>query len=171
MAKRKPNSIAETGMWNAYEYSVKRARLTNKSAVITSPRDLAALFREFADAEMSEALFVVAFGGRNNLLGIHRLYSGTATGTSVSVGEILRSGLMMGCVGLALVHNHPSGDSAASDEDIKLTADVAKAASLLDLTFIDHLVVGSSGAFTSIRSDKPSIFSDDDRLKVMGGSN
>jgi DNA repair protein RadC len=78
---------------------------------------------------------------------------------------------MMGCVGLALVHNHPSGDSAASDEDIKLTADVVKAASLLDLTFIDHLVVGSSGAFTSIRSEKPSIFSDDDRLKVMGGSN
>jgi DNA repair protein RadC len=160
MAKRKANSIAETGMWNAYEYSVKRTSRSNKSAVITSPRDLAALFREFADAEMSEALFVVSFGGRNNLLGIHRIYSGTATGTSVRIGELLRSALMMGAVGLALVHNHPSGDHQPSDEDIRLTADVAKAATLLDVQFLDHLVVGANGAFTSIRSQKPSMFED-----------
>jgi len=160
MAKRKANSIAETGMWNAYEYSVKRTARSNKSAVITSPRDLAALFREFADAEMSEALFVVSFGGRNNLLGIHRIYSGTATGTSVRIGELLRSALMMGAVGMALVHNHPSGDHQPSDEDIRLTADVAKAATLLDVQFLDHLVVGANGAFTSIRSQKPSMFED-----------
>jgi len=160
MAKRKANSIAETGMWNAYEYSVKRTVRSNKSAVITSPRDLAALFREFADAEMSEALFVVSFGGRNNLLGIHRIYSGTATGTSVRIGELLRSALMMGAVGMALVHNHPSGDHQPSDEDIRLTADVAKAATLLDVQFLDHLVVGANGAFTSIRSQKPSMFED-----------
>lgn len=171
MAKRKPNSIAETGMWNAYEYSVKREKRTNKSARIQSPRDLAAMFREFADAEMSEALFVVAFGGRNDLLGIHRVYQGTATGTSVSVGELLRSALMMGAVGLALVHNHPSGDHEPSNEDVNLTADVAKAAALLDLQFLDHLVMGSNGAFTSIRSQKPNIFIQDDRTLVIGGSN
>jgi DNA repair protein RadC len=172
MAKRKANSIAETGMWNAYEYSVKRVARTNKSAIITTPRELAALFREFADAEMSEALFVVSFGGRNNLLGIHRVYTGTATGTSVRIGELMRSALMMGAVGLALVHNHPSGDSEASNEDIGLTSEVAKAASLLDLSFIDHLVVGANGAFTSIRSQKPNIFdAEDSRLAVIGGSN
>ena len=171
MAKRKANSIAETGMWNAYEYSFKRAKITNKSAIITSPRDLAALFREFADSEVSEALFVVAFGARNNLLGIHRIYQGTATGTSVMVGELLRSALLMGAVGLALVHNHPSGDSAASDEDIRLTADVVKAAQLIDIQFIDHLVMGASGTFTSIRSQNPNMFIDDKNLLVVGGSN
>ena len=164
MAKRKANSIAETGMWNAYEYSVKRTARSNKSAVITSPRDLAALFREFADAEMSEALFVVAFGGRNNLLGIHRIYSGTATGTSVRIGELLRSALMMGAVGMALVHNHPSGDHEPSNEDVNLTRDVVKAASILDVQFLDHLVVGANGAFTSIRSQQPSMFEDGSTL-------
>lgn len=171
MVKRKSNSIAETGMWNAYEYMVKRVARTNGSAIVQSPRELAVLFREFADSEMSEALFVVAFGGRNNLLGIHRVYQGTATGTSVSVGELLRSALMMGANGLALVHNHPSGDSAPSDEDIKLTADVVKAAQLLDLSFLDHLVMGSNGSFSSIRSQKPNIFVEDSDLVVLGGSN
>jgi len=164
MAKRKPNSIAETGMWSDYEYSVVRKKLSNKSAIITSPRELVALFREFADTEMSEALFVVAVGGRNNLLGIHRIYSGTATGTSVRIGELLRSALMMGAVGFALVHNHPSGECDASDEDIRLTADVAKAATLLDVQFLDHLVVGANGAFTSIRSQRPSMFEDSSTL-------
>jgi DNA repair protein RadC len=151
-------------MWSDYEYSVVRKKLSNKSAIITSPRELVALFREFADTEMSEALFVVAVGGRNNLLGIHRIYSGTATGTSVRIGELLRSALMMGAVGFALVHNHPSGECDASDEDIRLTADVAKAATLLDVQFLDHLVVGANGAFTSIRSQKPSMFEDSSTL-------
>jgi DNA repair protein RadC len=160
MRKRKGNSIAEAGVWNAYEYQMKRTLIDKKtlSLRVESPRELANVFREFADAELSESLFVVSFGGRNNVLGIQRLYQGTATGTSVSVGEILRSALLMGAVGFALVHNHPSGDEAASEEDVKLTQDVESAARLMDMIFLDHLVVGFGGSYTSIRSQKPDIF-------------
>jgi len=161
MRKRKGNSIAETGVWSAYEYVMKRTptSVSTKKLRVESPRELAAAFREFAAEESQESLFVVAFDGRNNVIGIQRIYQGTATGTSVALGEIMRSAILLGSVGFAMVHNHPSGDPFASDEDVKLTKDVEAAARLMDLVFLDHLVVAAGGeGYTSIRSNNPSLF-------------
>jgi DNA repair protein RadC len=102
-------------------------------------------------------LFVLPVDGRNNLIGVHEIYRGTATGTSVRISEIISSCLLAQGVGLVLVHNHPSGDSQASDEDVRLTADVFKACKLMDIEMLDHLVIGKN-SFTSIRSQNPNIW-------------
>lgn len=155
MRKRK-NSVADSGQWTAYEYSVVRRNISDKERVrVTSPAELARAFEAFATNESSESLFVVAFDGQNGVIGVHRIYSGTALGTSVAIGELMRSAILMGGVGFALVHNHPSGLSTPSDEDIKLTREVIKAADLLDLVFLDHIVVSEGGKFDSIRSGMP----------------
>lgn len=160
MRKRKGNSIAESGLWNAYEYQVVRSKISKQGddLLIESPSALVSMFRDFADREMNESLFVVSLGGRNNLLGLHRLYTGTATGTSVAIGEIFRSAILMGAVGFAVLHNHPTGLADPSDEDIKLTEEIEKAARILDLQFLDHVVIGTEGRYSSIRSAKPSIW-------------
>ena len=159
MRKRKGNSVAESGVWNAYEYDVVRNKISDKGdgRLIESPRDLVKMFSDFVEQELSESLFVVSMGGRNNLLGIHRIYKGSATGTSVAIGEIARSAILMGAVGFALVHNHPTGFAEASDEDISLTQEVEKAARILDLQFLDHIII-ATGGYCSIRSQKPSIW-------------
>jgi DNA repair protein RadC len=64
-------------------------------------------------------------------------------------------------VGMVLVHNHPSGDHQQSDEDARLTFDVIKAARLLDIEMLDHLVIGKDG-FTSIRSNQPGMWETSD---------
>ena len=95
--------------------------------------------------------------GRNGLLTMRRVYVGTATGTSVRIGELMRPVLDHGGVGFALVHNHPSGDPEPSDEDLRLTAEVLAAARLLDVEFLDHLVLGH-GRWASIRTVRGSIW-------------
>jgi DNA repair protein RadC len=42
-----------------------------------------------------------------------------------------------------VVHNHPSGDPAPSDADLRLTRKIAEAARLLQITLLDHVIVGS----------------------------
>jgi DNA repair protein RadC len=86
-------------------------------------------------------------------MGIERVYTGTATGTSVRIGELFRYAVAAGGVGIVLVHNHPSGDPEPSDEDVKLTSEVIAAAQLLDIQVLDHLVIGSD-KFASIRSQR-----------------
>ena len=124
---------------------------------VQSPADLAALATPLLARREQEELHVAVVDGRNGLLGLHQVYVGTATGTSVRIAELLRSVVEGGGVGFALVHNHPSGDPEPSEEDLRLTAEVAAAARLLDLEFLDHLVIWR-GRWVSIRSQRPTIW-------------
>ncbi len=124
---------------------------------VQSPADLAALVMPIVARREQEELHTAVVDGRNGLLALHKTYVGTATGTSVRIGELLRPVLDAGGVGFALVHNHPSGDPEPSEEDLRLTSEVAAAARLLDLEFLDHLVIGH-GRWVSIRSQRPGIW-------------
>ncbi len=124
---------------------------------VQSPADLAALATPLLARREQEELHVAVVDGRNGLLALHQVYVGTATGTSVRIAELLRPVVEIGGVGFALVHNHPSGDPEPSEEDLRLTAEVVAAARLLDLEFLDHLVIGR-GRWASIRSQRPTIW-------------
>ncbi len=124
---------------------------------VQSPADLAALATPLLARREQEELHVAVVDGRNGLIALHQVYVGTATGTSVRIAELLRPVVEGGGVGFALVHNHPSGDPEPSEEDLRLTAEVVAAARLLDLEFLDHLVIGR-GRWASIRSQRPSIW-------------
>jgi DNA repair protein RadC len=52
---------------------------------------------------------------------------------------------------VALMHNHPSGESAPSEADIKVTRDLIRAGQLLKMEVLDHVIVGN-GNFSSLRS-------------------
>lgn len=47
--------------------------------------------------------------------------------------------------GLALVHNHPSGDVTPSQADIRMTREIAEIAKPLGITVHDHIIVGREG--------------------------
>ena len=64
--------------------------------------------------------------------------------------DVLAPALRFPVLSLVLVHNHPSGDTRPSAEDIEVTRQLAAAAELLGISLADHLVVSRSG-YTSMR--------------------
>ena len=124
---------------------------------VQAPADLAAIAQPIFGRSAQEQLHIAIVDGRNGLLDLHHVYTGTATGTSVRIGELLRPVLEAHGVGFAAVHNHPSGDPEPSDEDLRLTSELLAAARLLDIEFLDHLVIGH-GRWVSIRSKQPAIW-------------
>jgi len=56
-----------------------------------------------------------------------------------------------------LAHNHPSGKSTPSLQDIELTQELLKASKLMNIGMLDHLVIVQNG-YTSIREDNPSLW-------------
>jgi DNA repair protein RadC len=151
--------------WKKYEVELVRVGDDGDRVRVVTPADLASMFDEFADKATKEALFVVAFDGQNGVIGINQVYSGTATGTSVRIAEVLQPVIAMNAVGFALVHNHPSTNVQASEQDLELTKEMLKAASLMDLTMLDHLVIGGKGdeTYTSIRRDNQDMDWDNER--------
>ena len=124
---------------------------------VQAPADLAVIAQPILGRSTQEQLHIAIVDGRNGLLALRHVYTGTATGTSVRIGELLRPVLEAHGVGFAAVHNHPSGDPEPSDEDLRLTSELLAAARLLDIEFLDHLVIGH-GRWISIRSTQPSIW-------------
>jgi DNA repair protein RadC len=59
-----------------------------------------------------------------------------------------------------LVHNHPSGDPAPSDDDVVLTRKLVAAGALLGLAVVDHVIIGRGGYFS---------FTDSGLLQPGGG--
>lgn len=154
MAKAKATATE----WKRFEVEVVRHAIADAAPFrVERPAAAVELFTQDAERLTQESLWVMTLDGRNGLMGVERVYTGTATGTSVRIGELFRYAIATGGVGIVLVHNHPSGDHTPSDEDIRLTSEVIAAAQLLDIQVLDHLVV-ASGGFTSIRSQRGSLW-------------
>ena len=75
---------------------------------------------------------------------------GTLNASLVHPRDVFGPALREGSASLVLIHNHPSGDPVPSQEDIRLTRQLAEAGRLLDLPVHDHLMVGDgTGAWVS----------------------
>ncbi len=44
-------------------------------------------------------------------------------------------------------HNHPSGDTQPSQEDILLTKRLSQAGDILGINVLDHVIIGSEGKY------------------------
>jgi DNA repair protein RadC len=73
---------------------------------------------------------------------------GTVNAASVFPREIVKRALEVGAVEIILAHNHPAGDPTASRRDIQTTRAIIDAARPIDVSVVDHIVIGSSGHFS-----------------------
>jgi DNA repair protein RadC len=60
----------------------------------------------------------------------------------------MRAALLNHAIGLILCHNHPSGNHSPSDDDIRITKKIKQAASTLDITLLDHVIVTNQKCYS-----------------------
>lgn len=95
--------------------------------------------------------FVVLYLNRaNRVLGSYQLSKGGLTGTIADVRLILSVALKTLASGLILAHNHPSGNLTPSDSDLGLTLKIKKAAKLMDIELLDHIIMTNNGYFSFV---------------------
>jgi len=75
---------------------------------------------------------------------------GGAHGCGVTARDILRAALGHGATGFVLVHNHPSGEPTPSAEDVSMTRAVARAADVIGVPLVDHVIVTAAGEWASL---------------------
>ena len=97
-----------------------------------------------------EVMYVVGLNNKNQPIVEKTVAMGSVTECRVNPREIFRPLIAEACARMIMLHNHPSGDSIPSPEDISLTRRVTEAGSLLGIPMLDHLVVGS-GSYSSLR--------------------
>lgn len=73
---------------------------------------------------------------------------GTLTSNLVHPREVFSQAIKNNAASVIFVHNHPSGNTEPSDEDITITKRLVEAGKLLGITVNDHLIISQTGYFS-----------------------
>ena len=119
---------------------------------LCSPEEVAAMARARLAGKREEELWLALVDSQNRLLSWQRLSRGTANGVYFTNREVLRLALEQRAWGFFLVHNHPGGNPMPSSRDLETTRSLSQAASQMELTFLDHLVVTETSAYSITES-------------------
>lgn len=121
----------------------KRRKLqeVKERAVISSSIDIYELFHPLmCDLELEE-FWVLLMNQANKVIDRVRISTGGISGTFVDVRSVLREALLQRATQIAVVHNHPSGNSRPSKEDQALTQRIRNAAQTMNIALIDHVII------------------------------
>lgn len=98
-----------------------------------------------------EVMGVLYLDTRQRLMGESEVFRGTLNRAAAEPRSILKHGLLRDAAGFILFHTHPSGDPTPSSEDLAFTRRVADAGDIVGVRLVDHLIIGGSGRWVSLR--------------------
>lgn len=111
-------------------------------ARVTSPSDAAAYLMPDLMNLDQEHLVVLTLNTRNYITGKQTVYIGSINTSVVRLAEIFQVAIRRAAPAIIVAHNHPSGDPAPSPEDVNVTRQLVAAGKLLDVDFLDHIIIG-----------------------------
>ncbi|MBD5387528.1 DNA repair protein RadC [bacterium] len=116
--------------------------------IITSSQAIYDLMRSEIGNLSHEEIWAIYLGRRNDVILKKRISTGSATASIFDVKSILKEALLIEAQGLALVHNHPSGNLVPSGPDDQITRKMKEGAQIMDFRMVDHLIISASGFYS-----------------------
>ena len=128
----------------AFELGKRMARGTEERPLLDSSEVIFSMLGPELQTCDREVIKVVLLDTKLRLIKVESIALGSLNECVAHPREILRPAMMHSAYGIVLVHNHPSGDPAPSNADRQLTRQLASAANLLQIQFLDHLICGTA---------------------------
>jgi DNA repair protein RadC len=108
----------------------------------TSPRQVFDYFHhEFRDCR-KEYFLVLLLDGKNRIIRRVQVSEGSLNQSIVHPREVFSPAVKESAAAMILVHNHPTGDPAPSQEDIAITRRLKEAGEIMGIRVLDHIIVG-----------------------------
>jgi DNA repair protein RadC len=107
--------------------------------------------------ERQENVVVVTLDSANHIINKHRVTKGLVNEGPFHPREILRHAILDNAVSIIVAHNHPSGNTEPSEQDIAITRAIIAAGKIMQIPCLDHIVISRSG-YTSIRRLYPELY-------------
>ncbi|CAM2910172.1 RadC family protein [Rariglobus hedericola] len=114
--------------------------------LIDSADKAAEFLRAYTHGLVVEKFWVLCLNRKNRLIKCVEITSGTASATLAHPREVFREAIKESASAIICAHNHPSGDPTPSSADIKMTRQLRDAGQTVDITLLDHVVLGQTGS-------------------------
>jgi len=123
------------------------AKAATRPKIIDSRSAFEVFFKDLCDLNHEE-FWVLYVDSSGRLITKQRICEGGISQTSVDVRKIMQTAVSCRAAGLVLGHNHPSGNTTPSNNDILLTQKIQNAAKLLDLRIKDHIILNGNDYYS-----------------------
>lgn len=122
--------------------------------IVSSPGKCKEVLEQVFDMSnlSEETLVLMCLNPKNAVTGLFKVSQGSLTTSIVHPREIFKRAMMNNACSIIIAHNHTSGSTEPSSEDICLTKRIQRAGEILGIKLYDHLII-SDGKFTSFRQD------------------
>lgn len=124
---------------------------TGNTIQITSPDILANIYIPRFYGENQEMFFVILLNSSNIIIKEKMIAKGTLNNMIIHPRDIFKFAIDFSAASIILLHNHPSGNTTASQNDIKTTENLIKIGKIMDILIVDHLIIAGD-SFQSMRS-------------------
>lgn len=113
-----------------------------KKVQISEPGKVATLFIEEMRYLKKEIFKILLLNSKNEIITIEEISVGSLNASIVHPREVFQIAIRKSAAAIILVHNHPSGSTVPSQEDVDVTNRLIEGGNLLGINVIDHLIIG-----------------------------
>lgn len=124
----------------------------DQNILLDSPMKIFEFLKFKIGTEKKEHFVILYFDTKNNLI-VEDISTGTLNASLVHPREVFSKAILNNASHIVIAHNHPSGDSMPSKEDIDTTKRLIEAGNLLGISVIDHIIITKNN-YTSLVESK-----------------
>ena len=117
------------------------------TAKCSSSDNVFELFRDLT-REAKEHFVALHLDSKNRIICYDTVSVGSLSASIVHPREVYKAALLSSAAAVLLIHNHPSGETTPSREDIEITQRLKAAGDLLGIRVLDHIILGERGYYS-----------------------
>ena len=129
---------------------VKESSFLYQTRQILSPYDAYDMIKEQLEGLDREQFIIACLNTKNEPTNISVVSVGSLNKAIVHPREVFKTAILSNAASIMAFHNHPSGETTPSQQDIQLTNRLYEAGELLGIKLLDHLIIGDN-SFTSLK--------------------
>ena len=129
---------------------VKESSFLYQTRQILSPKDAYEMIKEQLEGLDREQFIIACLNTKNEPTNITVVSVGSLNKAIVHPREVFKTAILSNAASIMAFHNHPSGETTPSQQDIQLTNRLYEAGELLGIKLLDHLIIGDR-TFTSLK--------------------
>ncbi|MFH1714989.1 MAG: DNA repair protein RadC [Elusimicrobiota bacterium] len=122
--------------------------------ILSSPNNVYDYLKIIMKGKKNEEFFVLFLDSKNHVIASEQLQTGTVNESVIYPRNIVERALLNHAVSVIIAHNHPSGLTEPSADDMKATEAVKQALKTVDISLIDHIIVGAGSYYSFMENKK-----------------
>lgn len=126
----------------------------NNKERLTTPEKIFNYTKYLFNSKEQELFYALYFNNKYQLVGYELLFKGTVNKSITHPREIFKYAYLYSATSICCIHNHPSGDTTPSKEDLSFTKAIVEIGMIQKINVVDHLIVSDNEYYSFLENGK-----------------